>query len=106
MCILHLQIMSLCTDNVLMHCTYCQVPAQKGLQEATLATVACPQDVTPEHIALGLLLLQVNVLVPGDYATQHGLTYTYTIHTSSLSYTKTNTLSLLLVMAAACESCS
>lgn len=84
--------------------THRQVPSQKGLKEATLATATCSKDITPEHTALCLLLLQVNVLVPGYYTTQNRLTYTTQtkhtkMHTSSFYvwYTRkhTHTLSYL-----------
>lgn len=41
------------------------------MQEATLAAASRSQDVASEHAALGLFLLQVNVLVPGDYMKTH-----------------------------------
>lgn len=47
------------------HTAYHEVSTQKGLQEAALATANVPKDITAEDAALGLLLLQVNLLIPG-----------------------------------------
>lgn len=44
---------------------YHEVSTQKGLQEATLATANVSKNITAEDAALGLLLLQVNLLIPG-----------------------------------------
>lgn len=53
-----------------------EVSSEEGLQEATLATAAVPEDVTAEHTALGLLLLQVNLLVPRHCRAERTHTHT------------------------------
>lgn len=52
-------------------CAHREVPAQKGLQKAALAAVVRSHDVTAEHAALGLLLLQVDALVPRHCSHNH-----------------------------------
>ena len=44
---------------------YHEVTTQEGLEEATLATANVSKDITAEDAALGLLLLQVNLLSSG-----------------------------------------
>ena len=46
-------------------CVYHEVSTQEGLEEAALAAANVSKDVTAEDAALGLLLLQVNLLIPG-----------------------------------------
>lgn len=62
-----------------------EVSSKEGLQEAALATAAVPEDVTAEHTALGLLLLQVNLLVPRYYRTERTHTQLFSFH-SKLTY--------------------
>lgn len=45
-------------------CYHHKVSSQESLQEATLATANGAKHITAEDVALGLLLLQVNLLVP------------------------------------------
>lgn len=53
---------------------YHEVTTQEGLEEATLATANVSKDITAEDAALGLLLLQVNLLSSGHCRgeTTHG----------------------------------
>lgn len=44
---------------------YHEVCTQEGLEEATLAAANVSKDITTEDTALGLLLLQVNLLISG-----------------------------------------
>lgn len=44
---------------------YHEVATQEGLEEAALAAANVSEDITAEDAALGLLLLQVNLLISG-----------------------------------------
>lgn len=44
---------------------YHEVSTQEGLEEAALAAANVSEDITAEDAALGLLLLQVNLLISG-----------------------------------------
>lgn len=48
-------------------CIYLEVSSQESLKEAALSTANIPEDVAVEDAALGLLLLQVQLLVSGHY---------------------------------------
>lgn len=44
---------------------YHEVASQEGLEESTFSAAAVSEDITAEDAALGLLLLQVNLLISG-----------------------------------------
>lgn len=44
---------------------YHEVASQEGLEESTFSAAAVSKDITAEDAALGLLLLQVNLLISG-----------------------------------------
>lgn len=46
-------------------CIYSEVSPQESLKEAALSTAVVPEDIAAEDAALGLLLLQVDLLVSG-----------------------------------------
>lgn len=46
-------------------CIYLEVSSQESLKEAALSTANIPKNVAVEDAALGLLLLQVQLLVSG-----------------------------------------
>lgn len=46
-------------------CIYSEVSPQESLKEAALPTAVVPENIAAEDAALGLLLLQVNLLVSG-----------------------------------------
>lgn len=72
---------------------YHEVTAQEGLEEAALAAANVSKDITAEDAALGLLLLQVNLLISGHCRgqTTHGCQrirlLLYTTHACSQSAT-------------------
>lgn len=53
-----------------MMCVYREVSPQESLKEAALSTAHIAVNVAVEHAALGLLLLQVQLLVSGDWRTE------------------------------------
>lgn len=44
---------------------YHEVASQEGLEKSTFSAAAVSEDITAEDAALGLLLLQVNLLISG-----------------------------------------
>lgn len=82
---------------VVIICIYHEVSPQECLKEAALSTSDVPKNIAAEHAALGLLLLQVNLLVSGHcrvyteihHSTDilHSLSIKLTNHTRALTIT-------------------